>query len=141
MPVDPVKLARQFISALPHCRELNMAVESIEPGCAVLSMPYDDRLIGDPASGVLHGGAVSTLMDTSCGAAVLSHPDASSTTATLGLRIDYMRAAVPGQAIRARAVCHHVAKNVAFVRASAFDDDDKNPVATASGSFTVERRS
>ena len=139
MSKDPIAQARQFISALPHCRELNMSVDEVGPGLARISMPYDTRLIGDPRTGVLHGGAVSALMDTRCGAAVLAHPAAGGATATLGLRIDYMRAATPGQTIHAVAQCHHVSRNVAFVRASTFDDDADAPVATASGSFTVER--
>ncbi|MEM1004628.1 MAG: thioesterase, partial [Pseudomonadota bacterium] len=34
--------------------------------------------------------------------------------------------------------CYHITRNVAFVRATATDDDGDRPVATASGSFTVE---
>lgn len=132
--------AKKFITALPHCVELGMDLEEIEPGRAVISMPYDERLIGDPETGVIHGGAVSALMDTCGGAAVMSHPQAGMGTATLGLRIDYMRAATPGQSIRAIAECYHVTRSVAFVRAHALDDDAENPVATATGTFTVERK-
>ena len=132
--------AKKFITALPHCVELGMELEEIAPGRAVISMPYDTRLIGDPETGVIHGGAVSALMDTCGGAAVMSHPQAGMGTATLGLRIDYMRAATPGQRVRAVAECYHVTRSVAFVRAQALDDDAENPVATATGTFTVERK-
>ena len=64
--------ARKFIEALPHCRALAMAVDNVGDGEATMSMPYDEKLIGDPATGVIHGGAVSALMDTCCGAAVMS---------------------------------------------------------------------
>lgn len=138
---DPqVTRARQFIQAIPHSRALGMVLDKIEGGSAVIHMPYDLRLVGDPATGVLHGGAVSALMDTCAGAAVMSHPKCTGGTATLDLRIEYMRTATPGQRITAYAECYHVTRSVAFVRATATDDDTANPVAAATGAFTVEAK-
>ncbi len=141
IPEDPIKkaeIARKFIEFIPHCRELDMRLDEIGGGVAVISMPYDERFVGDPETGVIHGGAVSALIDTCGGAAVMSHPAAPVTTATIDLRIDYMRPATPGQRITARATCHHVTRSVAFVRAVAYDGDEENPVASASGTFTAE---
>ncbi len=131
-------IARQFIEAIPHSKALNMRLTDIGDGDATIQMPYDQKLVGDPETGVIHGGAVSALMDTCCGAAVMSHPSNPGGTATIDLRIDYMRAATPGQAITATATCYHVTRTVAFVRATATDDDAENPVAAATGAFTVE---
>lgn len=130
--------ARQFIEALPHCQALSMTVDDVGDGEAVMSMPYSEELIGDPATGVIHGGAVSALMDTCGGTAVMAHPSGPAMTATLDLRIDYMRAAKPGNTITTKATCYHVTRNVAFVRAVATDGDPDDPVATASGAFTVK---
>lgn len=135
---DKVRIARQFISALPFSSALGMALEDLQDGVAVIAMPYDDKLVGDPRTGVIHGGAVSALMDTCCGAAVMSHPSHPGSTATIDLRIEYLRAARPGQRITARAECYHVTRSVAFVRATAHDEEDGSAVATATGSFVVE---
>lgn len=131
------RIARAFVEAVPQMRELGVAVGRTALGEVELLLPWRADLVGDPASGVIHGGAVFTLMDSASGAAVLSHPQVSGPTATLDLRIDYMRAATPHQTIRARAECHHVTRNVAFVRAVALDDDEGRPVATATGTFTL----
>lgn len=133
----PTHPAMAFFQALPHAMALGVIAEEMDAGRAAISMPWRADLVGDPETGVIHGGAVSALMDTCCGMAAMSHPEASGGAATIGLRIDYMRSATPGQTIRARAECHHITRTVAFVRATAMDDDDLRPVATATGTFTV----
>lgn len=128
--------AQRFVDRLPHCRELKIRVENAGAATAIMSLPYDARLIGDPDTGVIHGGAVSVLMDTCAGASVMMHPENGGALATLDLRIDYMRAAKPGDAITAEAKCFHVTRTVAFIRVRAWDSDTSVPVATASGAFT-----
>ena len=137
MPEKKARIAKQFIGAIPHAVALKMQIDEVFSGKAVMSLPYDARFVGDPESGVLHGGVVTALLDTAMGTAVVSHPQSNGGTATIDLRIDYMRPATPKQRLRAEAQCYRVTRSVAFVRAMAFDEGD-DPVATAAGAFTVE---
>lgn len=133
---DVAEVARVFMTVIPHARALGMELVEATPGVVEIAMPWNPDFVGDPRTGVLHGGVVSALMDTCCGAAVMTHPARPATTATIDLRIDYLRSATPGQRVRTRAECFHMTRSVAFVRAVARDEGD-TPVATATGSFTV----
>jgi acyl-coenzyme A thioesterase PaaI-like protein len=113
-------LAHRFIAALPYARALGLRFVTLGEGTAEIAMPWD-----------------ALLMDTCAGAAVMAHPSAPLGTATLDLRIDYMRAATPGREIVARAECYHTTRTVAFVRATASDGEDR-PLAAATAAFTLE---
>ena len=137
MTKDNRAIAQSFIDAIPHSHALGMQIDFVGDGEARMSMEYDERFIGDPATGVIHGGAVFALLDTCGGAAVISHPDHAGATATIDLRVDYMRPAAPGQRIRAIATCYNRTRSVAFVSAVALDDREDKPVATAAGAFVT----
>ena len=126
----------------PHGEALGLTVVEQGVGRAVVTVPYSPELAGDPETGVIHGGVLTTMLDNASGMSVRSAEEMGGDTAiaTLDLRIDYMRAARPGDRITAMAECYHVTRSVAFVRATAMDADSDNPVAAATGAFTVERK-
>jgi uncharacterized protein (TIGR00369 family) len=134
------RITRQFIQAIPHARDLGMDVLEVGDGWVLMALDYDPRFVGDPDTGVLHGGVVTALLDTSCGASVMNHASAPASMATIDLRIDYMRPAPPGQRLFARAECFRMTRSVAFVRGFAFTETIDEPVAAANGAFTVDGR-
>jgi uncharacterized protein (TIGR00369 family) len=128
----------RFMSdAVPHNHELGLSVVDLEAAEVTLRLPYSERLVGNPETGVLHGGAVTTLIDATCGIAVFVKLARLVRIATLDLRIDYLHPATPGKELLARAECYKLTRAVAFVRALAHHGDEDNPVASAQGTFII----
>ncbi len=136
-PEKPGRRLEQALAAFPHAQAIGMTLEPQPDGRLLVGAPYDERLIGDPATGVIHGGVVTTLLDTGCGVAAGLKLKGKAWVATLDLRIDYMRPSKPGHAIKARCECYRLTRSVAFCRGVAFDDDEADPVATAAGAFMI----
>ena len=128
----------RFCEFSPLCAAMDMRVDLVDYKHGQCTLPYSDKIVGDPQTKIVHGGAVSVLLDTTCGVAVMSHPDGSYNTATIDLRVDYMRPALPGQDITAEAEVFHTTKTVAFVRGTAWAGDKEKPVAIATGAFVYE---
>lgn len=126
-----------FGGGVPHNEALGMQLLGVEGDDVSVMLPYADFLVGNPETGVLHGGVVTTLIDATCGAAVLVKLRRMVRVATLDLRIDYLRPARPGKDLVARAVCYKTTRSVAFVRALAHDGDGADPVASAQGTFII----
>jgi len=143
LPAPPVKidatLVETIIRHIPHCVELGMRLADLGPDWAMLALPYDQRLVGDPETGVLHGGAVSSVIDTVCGLAVTMARGQVAGMATLDLRIDYLKPATPGQELLARADCFKLTRNIAFVRGRAFHASAPGDTVAASAAvFMLE---
>ncbi len=126
---------------IPHARAIGMTLVSHSASGCVVRVPYAEHLVGDPDTGVIHGGVLTALLDNACGMAV--RPQGSEqgvSMATLDLRIDYMGAAEPHRDIYAEAVCYKQTRNIAFVRASAYQDSPDEPIATCVAAFMLGTR-
>ncbi|WP_316176736.1 MULTISPECIES: PaaI family thioesterase [unclassified Bradyrhizobium] len=126
---------RQRRSVYGHISGLRM--DRFAPGEAWSTLPYRPVFVGDSETGVIHGGVVTAMLDESCGMAVQLALDGSRAIATLDLRIDYQKPATPGLDIKAHAVCFRVTRSIAFVRATAYQEEETAPVATATACFMI----
>ena len=128
---------RYLIGGVPQTRALGVRAREVTPARSVFELPYDERLIGDPDSGVIHGGAITTLFDSVCGNAVLTGLRELRRIVTLDLRIDYLRPARPRHSVICTGECYRYTHDVAFVRATAHDGDPEDLLATAAGTFVL----
>lgn len=137
-PLDMLRaLGPKIVDGSPQARALALEPVSVDPAEAVMRLPWREELVGDPETGVIAGGAVTTLLDHTCGQAVWAAMESLTTIATLDLRIDYMRPARPRTGLLGHAHCYKLTRSVAFVRATAYEDDPADPVATAQATFML----
>ncbi|WP_017902721.1 PaaI family thioesterase [Pseudomonas asplenii] len=127
--------ATRFLGALRHCQVLGLQLHSIDERGLTLVLPYSAEIVGDPTSGVIHGGALSSLMDTACGMTTLCVLPEFEVCPTLDLRIDHMHPAEPGKAVHGFAECYRVTRDIIFARGHAYQDDPANPIAHVVGTF------
>jgi uncharacterized protein (TIGR00369 family) len=127
-----------ILAGVPHAAALQLTVMEIKPGGeAVCKIPYAEHLVGNPDTGVVHGGVITSLLDNTCGIAVGAKTQLRGQIATLDLRIDYMKPATPREDIFAFAECYKVTKNIAFVRGLAYHTDRNDPIATCAAAFML----
>ena len=137
MTSDRIAHARSFIDQIPQARALGLEILSIGEGRAEIRMPWSADLVGDPETGVIHGGVITSLLDNACGIAVQLALPARMSIATLDLRLDYMKPATPKLELTAHTHCYKVTTNIAFVRGTAYHEDEDDPIATCVGTFML----
>ncbi|MCI3134757.1 PaaI family thioesterase [Phenylobacterium aquaticum] len=136
-PEDALKAAAHMATAVPHAAALGFELVSIGDNRGAIRTPWREELVGDPATGVIASGVVTALLDHCCGLAITAGKREAFSTATLDLRIDYMRPAAPRMGIIAEAHCYKLTRSIAFVRAQAWDEDPTDPIATAQAAFIL----
>lgn len=91
---------RQRIEAavknVPFSTLLGIELISAEPGAASMTLPVREELKQN--NGVVHGGAIATLIDSVAAFAVIPLLDQTETTTTVDLTISYLRPLLAGTA-------------------------------------------
>lgn len=131
-----ISFINRFQAGVKHTSLLGIEIVDASPKGITMKLPYSEDLVGNPETGVLHGGAISTLLDQTSGSAIICalYPN-FDITPTIDLRIDHMRAAKPHQPVFAFAEAYRITKNVVFTRGFAFQDDRDDPFCTCVGTF------
>lgn len=124
-----------FGTSHPLFNAFGIEIDEIGKGRAVMRMPCSAAL--SDRHGGLHRGVVVTLLDTSCGLAIFSSLGDMRPIATIDLRVDFIREALPGEDVRAEVECYAMQGDIAYVRGEAVVCSDGVLLASVSGSFAV----
>ena len=138
IPLEAIQQhAHMMMQGVPWANHLGFEVTRVERGRAFATAPWREDLVGDPDTGVIHGGVITALLDNICGVSIATRLSEVRAMATLDLRIDYMRPATKGEDIIGEAECYHVTRSVAFTHAWAYHGSRDRIIATASGAFAL----
>lgn len=123
---------------IPFNKFLGFQATLIEPGRAILEVPWRDELVGDPMKPAMHGGVISALADAAGGVAIWSKLESPmQRISTIDLRIDYLR---PGKLERlaAEATTIRVGRSVGVVDVRLYHPSEHvHTIATGKGVYSI----
>lgn len=130
-----------LVDNIPYMKAIGAYYVGCSGDGVSLCLPYREDLVGDPRTRVIAGGVVTAVLDHVCGMAVWDELDEFKPIATLDLRIDYMRPAIPDRDLIVTAKCYKLTHTVGFVRGFAYDERMDDPVAAAQSAFIISHPS
>ena len=119
------------LDTVPYARLMGIQLEEVAEGRSVLTMPIRDDLKQN--HGVVHGGAIASLIDSAMAFAIIPLLAEKERTTTVDLTIHYLRPMTGGVA-KSTARVVRVGRRVVVVSAEVVDHNDKL-VATAISTY------
>jgi len=129
-------------------------IRQLPPFAVVLGMEYvreegsklwvrlriSEHILQDTQASCVHGGAITATLDNACGWCIRTHSQYENGTsmATLDLRVDFIRPAVPELDIMVMAECYAIQQNMAYVKAVAYQTSMHDPVAKSLATFMLD---
>jgi uncharacterized protein (TIGR00369 family) len=127
--LDDVRVARihEAFASVPYAKFLGLELGAMKPGEASLHLAVRDELRQN--QGVMHGGAVASLIDTASAFAVVTHLEPNERVTTTDLTIHYLRPVNKGR-LTATARTVRAGRRL-FVLSVDVIDDQQRLIATA----------
>jgi acyl-CoA thioesterase len=113
---------QKAIDTVPFARLLGIELDSVEPGTATLGLSIRPELTQN--HGVVHGGAIASLIDTATAFAIISLLAPREKVTTVDLTISYLRPLTTGR-VTALAKVRRSGRRLFVVSADVFDDEGK----------------
>jgi len=135
----PEQLLKIMEDDVPFNRVLGIRGESAEPGSCVLLLPVRPEFVGDFRRPALHGGVLSSLIDTAGGVAAWSALGPNESVSTVDLLVDYIEPAGLAAPLRAKAELVRKGNRVCHVRVAVTQDG--RLVAEGRAVYNIHKRS
>lgn len=124
-----------LLTTLPYARFLGLMSER-DDDLLTVTMPFADRLIGNPVLPALHGGSTAAMLELTAVAQVAVLYPRLHLPRPINVTVTYLRSGRP-QDVHARARISKAGRRVAHVQADAWQSDPDQPIATLTAHFLV----
>ncbi len=118
---DLEKLVAAAVNDSPFYRHVSMRVREFSDTGSVMEMEVRDE--HKNLWGIMHGGALSTLADSSCGTAITQVVSGEERVVTLDLRVQFLRPVKQGKLTAYGKVVHKSRRHV-IAECEVFDEDE-----------------
>jgi len=113
---------QKAVTTVPFARLLGIELEDIASGTATLAFNVRKELMQN--QGVVHGGAIASLIDTATAFAIISLLAPKEKVSTVDLAISYLRPATGGR-LKAVATVVRAGRRLFVVSAEVFDKNER----------------
>ena len=128
--------AVELLSKVPFAAVLGISIVCVRPGKAVLSLEVRDDLKQN--QGIVHGGAIASLIDTAAAIAVATVMEDGETSSTVDLTVHYLRSLSSGK-VEAHASIQREGRNIIVISVDV-QHESSEKVAMGTLSFLRVRR-
>ncbi|MDB4969262.1 MAG: thioesterase superfamily protein [Myxococcales bacterium] len=140
MPVLPKEFLGLVQELIPFNKFLGIDIEEAREGWVRLGLPYRPEYLGDASRPALHGGVISTLIDTCGGFAVWTTISMEDRVSTIDLRVDYIAPGAPEKLVADGTVVR-VGNRVGVVDVRVFQPSAPDrTVATGKAVYNIKRK-
>ena len=124
-----------LLDRLPYARFLGLTTRA-DGDRLTVTLPFADRLIGNPVLPALHGGATAALLELTAVAQVAALYPALRLPRPINVTVAYLRSGRPVD-VHARARINKAGRRVAHVLAQAWQEDEAQPIAEMTAHFLL----
>lgn len=127
-----------ILDRMPYARFLGL--QTLISGDEItVTMPFQDRLIGNPMLPALHGGSTAALLEMTAMAQVALIFPAQRLPRPINVTVAYLRTGRPVD-VFARAKISRAGRRVAHVQAEAWQEERSQPIVSLTAHFLLDNQ-